>query len=335
LFDGETHKSLTINRRDDLLVRSANILYRINGKAGSIPVINYVADNWDASGWNQLSPPPTSGLRCIEELIDLQGAQTTIEKGWISVEPLDCNNPDQTARLDWWKNVKGGAVAVLENATDVTIEDAVVTDENGALIDLNFYVNKLQEGQAEWWMFKRIGSVNVSVQTVKAKVTAQMTYKEFKDPADAKPTKSGIFTHAAVLTLTNGQSGDYSAITSIDSAGEYFAVGSGGIAEYLFNHMNEIQYDGNAIHVAADFADPTASNYVDLGNTLNLSGGAAEWASMNAQIQSISEDYFTKDVTVEIGVASHLNSGQLSALLNMWRGRRNWFMVMNRANLVQ
>ena len=41
--------------------------------------------------------------------------------------------------------------------------------------------------------------------------------------------------------------------------------------------------------------------------------------------QSIRRHYGKKTTEVQIGVAKHLNSGQLSTLLNMWRFRRPWY----------
>ena len=126
------------------------------------------------------------------------------------------------------------------------------------------------------------------------------------------------------VVLTNLPSGRYQTLASY-TPGELYVIGAGGIAEYIFKHLNSPQYDGDAVHVAANFANIGASNYVDLGCVLNLSGGAAEWTTMNAQIQSIEEDFFAKTTTVQIGVAKHLNSGQLSSMLNMWHSRRTWY----------
>jgi hypothetical protein len=39
----------------------------------------------------------------------------------------------------------------------------------------------------------------------------------------------------------------------------------------------------------------------------------------------VRRQYGRHETSVRIGVAKHLNSGQLSALLNMWRFRRPWY----------
>jgi hypothetical protein len=46
---------------------------------------------------------------------------------------------------------------------------------------------------------------------------------------------------------------------------------------------------------------------------------------MKAQVQEVRRDYGRHETSVRIGVAKHLNAGQLSALLNMWRFRRPWY----------
>ena len=182
-----------------------------------------------------------------------------------------------------------------------------------------------------------------AVRSAKVLVSCPMTFAEYDaestDPNNYDIDRSGnrngkvnvkeINCH---MELTNGVTGTYQAIASI-TPGDAYVTGAGGIAKYLYLHMNSndgvkvgsFQYDGDAVHVAAEFADSTADNYVDLGCAFNLSGGASEWETMNAQIQSISEDFGTHTTSVQIGVASNLNAGQLSSLLNMWRGRRAWY----------
>jgi hypothetical protein len=79
--------------------------------------------------------------------------------------------------------------------------------------------------------------------------------------------------------------------------------------------------------VEADFA-----NSVGLTSAINLTGGRVEWTAMNAQPQSIVENFGTRETFVQIGVASHLSAGQLSSLLNMWAFRRPWYNPAVRAD---
>jgi len=67
-------------------------------------------------------------------------------------------------------------------------------------------------------------------------------------------------------------------------------------------------------------------------NAINFTGGRAEWMTMNAQPQSIIEDYGTRETFLRIGVSNHLTAGQLSSLLNMWAFRRPWYNPAVRAD---
>ncbi len=127
----------------------------------------------------------------------------------------------------------------------------------------------------------------------KVKLVTRMQYAEFDQVGNSDTDiamQRDAAEHHVNIEITNGPSAVYSTITSL-TPGESYIVGAGGIAQYLFNHLNTLQYDGDAVHVAAEFADAGAANYVDLGCVLNLSNGAPEWAGMNAQIQSIEENY--------------------------------------------
>lgn len=53
---------------------------------------------------------------------------------------------------------------------------------------------------------------------------------------------------------------------------------------------------------------------------------------MNAQIQSVREDYGSHETSVKIGLSKHLSSGQFQSLLNMWRNRRPWVNPLIRAD---
>ena len=367
LLDGVSHKDLSINRRDDLTARAVNILYRITNTVDGQQVVDYQPDKWGAHGSNSASDPGT-GLRVVNELIELQGSASTTAKAHLDVQPVLANSltggTTQALKRAWWASKRGGEQTKLED-TRCRFQDkagALTTIPEAAFIDAatgvnltsddmvafglcdssgNLVVNRLVRGTCCPWMKRTDGQLIVSK---KVRITAKMTFAIYDifntgshttndgNIVDADDTATTGEKHTmhnsedchANIEITNGTSGDYSTTESV-TGGENYIIGNGGIAQYLYNHMNCLQYDGDAVHVKANFADTGAADYVDLGNSLNLSNGAAEWATMNAQIQSIEEDYFHHTTTITIGVAKHLNSGQLSSLLNMWRNRRPWY----------
>jgi hypothetical protein len=385
LFDGVSHKSLSIQRRDDLLVRGVNITYRISGTFDGASQVSYALDNCDAAGLNSNNPPLTNGLRVVNELIDLQGNNVTTIKATVDTEPVQFwsqngsyvgtgytngTAADHAAKRIWWSWTRGGEDSKLIGlstrfqyydpaATDgsvlpVYLNDATVTGEDGTIYsaaDLlaagfkdaagNLVINRVVEGTTADWMTRGDGQpvvtkkVRVSVQTTFIRYDISGTSETDVTSVSGKAVHSGSHPKAETLTanivITNAPSGNYAAIATTESSGEAYVVGSGGIAQYLYNHLNEYQYDGDAVMVQAAF-DGTGASAITMGNVLNLSGGADEWRTMNAQIQAIEEDYFNHTTTVQIGVAKHLNAGQLSSILNMWRFRRNWYNPALRNN---
>jgi hypothetical protein len=128
------------------------------------------------------------------------------------------------------------------------------------------------------------------------------------------------------IELTNGITATYFTVAS-NQPGESYIIGNCGIAQSLWRALKVPQYEGDYVKVEVNF-----TNGISMANRLNLSGGRAEWATMNAQIIGIREDYGTHTTSVSIGPAKHLNAQQLSSLLNMWRNRQPWYNPAVRAD---
>jgi len=220
---------------------------------------------------------------------------------------------------------------VMSNATLIA---AGLCDRNGNLV-----LNRLVRGTYHAWMNRRDGQ---AVVTMKVKISAKMSYSQYDcvsastnvDPtyiADIDQAGNllhffNAVDHSVNIEVTNaspddGVSGFASFFTNASSqVGEGYIVGPGGIAQYLYQHLQAPQYSGEDVMVGAEFA-----NTVTLGNALNLTGGAAQWTNMNAQIQQLTEDWGAKEITIRIGPSKNLSAGQLSQLFNMWRYRRPWY----------
>ena len=352
LFDGVNHKSINIKSRDDLLVRCINIMYRVTNTVDGTPVVDYVQDKWGPNGSNS-DLDPDSGLRVINELIDLQGVNIASVTAHLDVEPVlataDSGGTSQDLKRDWWSAKRGGGVSKLDDArvrfqdntgTFAPIDDATIIDAqtNDVLTtdDLiayglcdsfgNLVLNRIVSGTVHAWMKRNDGQP-----VVKKKVHIQvtMTYAEYNaESASGTPDTDmsgtslhqyNTIDHHVDLVVTNGVTGTYTTLAST-TPGETFIVGDGGIAQYLYNHLNVPQYEGDYAKVEVAFG-----SMATLRNAINFSNGAEAWADMNAQPQSLRRHYGKKTTEIQIGVAKHLNSGQLSALLNMWRYRRTWY----------
>lgn len=269
---------------------------------------------------------------------------------------------DQAAKRSWWSSKRGGELSKLsdsrvrfqdKNGTQTYIPDAKIyyasngTDSTGASVtagqeftsaDYAFYTSRIVRGSYQSWMAQSVG-----VLAVKCVAVAKMAYAEFDAESasgsadtDQSGNKSKHYSnveHHVNMELTNaipdaGAGTDGYAnfsITASETTGEGYIIGSGGIAEYLYKQMNRIQYEGDYASVASNFVDSTSSQYVTLGNKINLSGGSTEWKTMDAQLQEITEDYGRHETSVLIGVSPILSAGQIQRLFSMWRFRRTWY----------
>jgi len=359
LFDGGPtggHKSIEIQQLDDLVPSSIIIGYRITNTSGGSSAIDYRKDKYGPHGANSASDPD-SGPGVIVQILDLQGYTVSFAQGQLDCEPLGCIGGSHASRRIWWASRRGGELAKLEDyrarfqdktGSATSIPNAKIyytsagVDSTGAAVaagqeftsaDYSFFTNRLVRGTQHAWMTLAGGT---PVKSVRAKVVAAMEFVEYdaasvtSSETDRKGTITGR--HSATdqqhcnIELTNGVSGSYSTIASF-VAGESFILGNGGIAQYLFNMLSKLQYEGEYVKVEQDFATG-----VNLLNRVNFTGGRAEWATMKAQIQDITEHWGRKETSIRIGVARHLNADQLSALLNMGRLRRAWYNPMLQAD---
>jgi hypothetical protein len=361
LFDGVSHTRVNILSRDDLLVRAVNLIYRITNHINHSPVVDYAQDKWGPNGSNSPLDPET-GLRVINELVDLQGINNTTTTAHLDVEPVlataDSGGTTQALKRTWWQEPRGGNVSKLVDSRvrfqtggppgaiiETLIPDATITDAaTGSVLttaDLiayglcdasgNLVLNRVVRGSVHAWMVRSDGQ---PVVCKKVHIAAAMQYVEYDaqssstapdtDTAGIALTKGNTVQHHVDMEVTNGVTQAYTTLAST-TPGEAYIIGNGGTAQYLYNHLNQLQYEGDYTKVEVTFGSG-----VTLRNAINFSNGAAAWATMNAQPQSIRRHYGMRTTEVQIGVAKHLNSGQLSAILNMWRYRRTWYNPLMR-----
>jgi hypothetical protein len=372
LFNGVDHKSLNIKRRDDLVARAAVITYRITNTVNGRQVIDYAIDKWGAHGANSASDPSAGLRVLSEtiDLQGYNITTTTAQMDCEPLACNGGNNA--TKRAWWASRRGGeqakfvdSRVRFQDNAfAETTIPDATITyattagsDSLGnprvagatlSAADLALFTNRIVRGTHHSWMTiggnpVRSIKVRVSVRTEHAlydvvatgDVINQLPVNESASNIATNGGRQGKVnteeTHCEIelTNASNALDGSPFTATTIASstAGEVYILGAGGIAQYLFNALLAFQYDGDYAKVETDFA-----NNVGLTNAINFTGGRAEWATMNAQPQSIIEDYGTRETFVQIGVANHLSAGQLSSLLNMWAFRRPWYNPAVRAD---
>ena len=85
LFNGVDHKSLDLQRRDDLVPSAVVIGYRITESVAGNQVIDYAVDKWGPHGASS-NLDPSAGPGVIVQILDLQGFSITFATGrnWMS-----------------------------------------------------------------------------------------------------------------------------------------------------------------------------------------------------------------------------------------------------------
>ena len=372
LFNGVDHKSLNLKRRDDLVARAVVVTYRITNTVNGRQVVDYAIDKWGAHGANSASDPSaglrvlsetidlqgynvtttTAQMDC--EPLACSGGTNATKRAWWASRRGGEQAKFSDSRLRFQDNAF--AETTIPNAT-LTYATTAGADADGnprvagaalSAADLALFTHRIVRGTHHSWMTTggapvRSLKVRVSVKTEHAfydvvatgDTSGQLPVNESAANTATNGNRQGKVntdeTHCEIelTNAANGLDGSPFTATTVASStpGELYLSGAGGIAQYLFNALLPFQYDGEYAKVETDFA-----NNVGLMNAINFTGGRGEWAAMNAQPQSILEDYGTRETFVQIGVADHLSAGQLSSLLNMWAFRRPWYNPAVRAD---
>jgi hypothetical protein len=334
-FVGQT-AGFKIKRRDDLIPAAIALKFRIASTNG-VQIVNDVASivsetvvegigvtgllqtptNFVAENTTYIASATQNALQNAARTfaaqtatIDMEGGQTLSSS--ITCVPADVGDPGSDGgAATFWKSV----FPELNDVTSLAFYDpsgapAIVADDNGDSVNLSTYQYRLTDGQIAPWMAGPGGTG----QTVQATVKAKFTYTEVAADGSASVNSKTVPYHekTAKITLTNLQGGTY----GITSAGEVVPYG---LAGFMFNIEKIAQYEGTFTIQETEITDPCP-----IGNALDLSGGLAEWSTMNACVQGISYDLLAGKTTLTFGPAGHLGAKDFVERLRVNRGPR-WF----------
>jgi hypothetical protein len=214
----------------------------------------------------------------------------------------------------------------LANVTNLRFFDATncpvtVTDaSSGASVDPTVYVNRVTDGQVAPWMLASTSTPAnpVGGKTVKATISARFAYQEQAQGAHTVNSSTvGYHEKNITVTLTTLASGTYYSSPSV-AYGEPIPCG---LAGYILALETIPQYEGSVLVQETEISD-----VCPLGNALNITGGLAEWANMNACLQSVRyQDNGQTEIT--FGPARHLGPAQFVARFRSNIGPR-WFLLI-------
>jgi hypothetical protein len=293
--DGVNHESMQLKPRYDLQARSVVLYFEQSNTEDGFTWLQRTKQKYPLDGVE-------GGLRVLLQTIDLAGFNVSNVTG-----SLTCSAVANT--LTWWKKY----IPELQSSKVASFSVGAMTikDESGTAVSLATYPNVLDDGNIAPWM-KLTGGA--AVNGVKVTITAIASYDQ--NDANGQPVMKFVAKELqARVTLTNGITGAYSTTAS---AVEAEAIPTG-LAEAIYNSLATLQYEGTV-----QIVEQECSGSVGMGNVLNLTGGRAEWETMNALVQGVSRKYGTGQTRITIGPAKHLSAGELTQLFLINRNRRVW-----------
>lgn len=313
----EERKQVRIVPRPDLKPRCVIVLFKITSTIDGANFLNVVKQKYGPGGDNS-GADPERGLRVIVDWIDLVGtSKTNLSQHLETAAVASALAGTQAEQRAFWAahdkqfadlhlRLQDSAGAATTFGTPI-IEDADTT----ATVSLFDYPRELVDGSIAPWMNFNVKRVKISVPVTYAVYDAVGSSET--DTATGNRTATHVQKlHHVEITVTNGTTGDYFTEGSFTTGEEIPA----NMARDIWTALNRLQYEGSHLSV---------KNAIDGGismfNTLNLSGGRAEWAAMNAQIQSIKKHYGSGETEVNIGPAKHLNADQLMSIFRAFRYR--------------
>lgn len=316
--------STNIVRRDDLVPECVAITYETSHQVDGEM---YRALEQD------IYPALKTGkeLTALSALIPLEGMQQQTNKQRVKVEAIPESKADPGA-LEWiqekipdLKTWDGSKIEVSELVRTLVTEPGTEPDPinpNAQLItppaDADDLPNELIEGSIEDWMRKKVGTVKVEV-TVKWK--DGVTWD-----ADAEAVLGAFGQHTFEISVraTDAVTKLYKGVNFWKPADE----APTGIAQGVYENLSNPHFQGSWAIIERDVG---GTRYH--GKKLNITGGRAEWATMNAVIQSVSWDVASGATTISFGPPDHLGPQDLIELQRMMRTNPvTWWSVDERTS---
>jgi hypothetical protein len=307
LADGTKHEQMNLVPRPDLQARSVIVIFRQSNESNGAQWSSKVVQKYPTNG-------PDGGLRVIIQTVDLQGFSRTNVYGSLKTTTVANTRA-------WWAQF----VPELQSSkirAFTALSGLTVLDDDGNAVSLTTYPRALLDGSSiASWM--RWG--NAPVVGKPATVSALVSYRQYDVEAsgDVETSTNGLCTTiypskqlSIRVTLTNGGTGDYSALASETDAEDI----PSNLAQSIYTSLAQLQYEGTITLVEEEI-----STALTMANCLNLLGGRTEWQYMRAQIQSISRDYGSGRTTITVGPARNLTAGDLTQLFLINRNRRVWY----------
>jgi hypothetical protein len=246
---------------------------------------------------------------------DLSGARATYHHQPVVTTPLPQSDTDPIV-IPWWQT----KFAWLNDfdASDLSVvsgTQSAVIDDPAEFPDLTTadVPNELQHGSISAWM-------NLNAAPLLVSATLQYSGTATPESGEVFDANNQRVVYTRVMG-TNADTGTYSRLTSETDAEPV----PEGMAAAIYAATGVLQYDGTL-----ELTEQECSGAAVPGQLLNLTGGRADWTTMQAQVQRVEESIDLGQTKIIVGPAKHLGQTQITAWLRANRERRLSYRLSER-----
>jgi hypothetical protein len=323
-----------ITPRKDLQRSEVLIRFEQDNQTDGVPSVTVTADG---------APDGTDGLAfdALVSTVRLAGSNAAFQKQYVQAQaiPTDNSSGENGGPVDdptvnwWWKHVPWLQKFSKDRLSLTNVYGSVdpgQMDPNGdgdaIEDDITKYPNELISGTVAPWMNCYVGHTTWTA----------LVYYNYPDTSDAESDAAEeVFGPSDGTDNASGQVPVYAQVVGTSAVTQTYAQLSSytggepvpaGLAAQLYAALNPLQYEGTWDVIRQE---PSAGGA--LGVLLNLSGGRAEWATMNALVQEIEDDLDNGTTTYKFGPAGHLTIQDLMEQLRATRRRTTSMRIKERS----
>lgn len=299
LGEAKQAQGFNLKRRYDLAVPYVQINFQQPFSVGSYHTVYNEVDLYP-------NPAPADDFKALVTTVPLRSINGTVHTKYIKTDTVDPSS------LDWWKRRKPELDASInpKATTDYADLSLVAGTDNRAVISGTAGLpNMIVDGGYADWMAGSIGDEQITVQA--------KYHRKFD--ANRNGTKISAHTFRAHcrttdLSFPSGINFTYTEFTDLGEDISFYT----GMAQTIYEDLTAPQYEG-----AIPVFEKTFSGEVVLGKNFNLTGGLAEWATMNALVREIRFRIRPGGIfyTLTVGPNKHLSIQQLRDRLRAARTR--------------
>ncbi len=322
-FDGDPTSGITVTPRNDLQVAGVRLIYEttnnVNGASWIVSVVDQAGspDNFQGVIWT----------------VQLSGYSITIQYQKLTISAIDISaRPFWESVLPWLKqatavtieNVRLNNSLVLGQTADASDTasgyDAIAAKDitnvtQTYATDPTAIQNLLTTGQVPHWLADTFSDVTVA---------SKISYTLEDLDTNAKEVKvKAPFTHKVKLTTEDATAGEQQ-LSHVSNVTPGEAVPTGVAAAY-FASAGILHYEGDYTRTQDEVGGD-----IGPGSKLNITGGPTAWATMDALVQSVSEQLSTGTTAIHFGPPLHLSTQDFIELQRVQRQRAPSFKIHER-----